>query len=409
MRSKWGRRFTSTWVCWTLSLVQIIVFFAELGHYGTQFVVMLSKPSLLTHTGSLVGKPIETKPFNWMIGPSVYSLINYGARYQPCMRAIPNVQNSTELISWPCPNSTSTEFTCGLSDLCGTIGSKVPTPQPGLGTYDQPQPNQWLRFIIPIFLHVGLIHIGFNLLIQLTVGRAMEMALGHGPFIIIYLLCGIFGFLLGANFAGTNQASMGASGAIFGMLAINILVILYAKPIKWKDIAWLVLDVVVSLILGLIPGVDNFSHIGGILMGFCSGLILLRTPWFCAGGKTRDEIPSTKSSSRKNVGASTPPAAGFREMVSGISSWREKTWKWWAWVGVRAMAFVLALLAMILLLKNFYVWHGTCSWCRHLSCLVSLLPPPPLFRAGVCLRFAPTFTDSGLLRSLGVITASAVT
>lgn len=148
--------------------------------------------------------------FNPMIGPSTYVLINMGARFVPCMRSTKGVQDSPNQINWPCPSTTSSNpsdpgMQCTLSQLCGF--SPVPNPKPGGSLNDQPQPNQWYRFIIPIFLHAGLIHIAFNLLLQMTMGRDMEKAIGPLRFALVYFSSGIFGFVMGGNFAASGIAS----------------------------------------------------------------------------------------------------------------------------------------------------------------------------------------------------------
>lgn len=147
-----------------------------------------------------------------MIGPSPYVLINMGARYNPCMRAyqLEACENNEPLddpnseITWPCPNSTTLDAVCSLSDLCGFGG--VPNPKVG-DVAGGAEPNQWWRFIVPMFLHAGLIHIGFNMLIQVTLGRQMEKVIGTVRFVLVYFSSGIFGFVLGGNYAAAGIAS----------------------------------------------------------------------------------------------------------------------------------------------------------------------------------------------------------
>ena len=158
----------------------------------------------------LTGSPIMIHPqFNPMIGPSTYVQINMGARFVPCMRSTKGVQDSTRSFGWPCPNVTSSDpnqlSRCTLSQLCGFHG--VPEPRVGGSLKDQPQPNQWYRFILPIFLHAGLIHISFNMLLQLTLGRDMEQSIGPLRLALVYFSSGIFGFVMGGNYAATGIAS----------------------------------------------------------------------------------------------------------------------------------------------------------------------------------------------------------
>lgn len=298
-----------------------------------------------------------------MIGPSPYVMINMGARYQPCMHNMANIQNNTQIISWPCPNATATtgdSVTCQLSELCGFNG--VPNPKPD-GSLDQkPAPNQWWRFIVPIFIHAGIVHIGFNLLLQLTLGRDVEKLIGSVRFAIVYFAAGIFGFVLGGNFAANGIASCGCSGSLFGILAITLLDLLYnwnQRPSPIRDLLFILVDVCIAFVLGLLPGLDNFSHIGGFLMGLVLGVCLLRSP--------------AAISRRPSVGYSRQPSRshGVKEFAQEpVGFFRDRRGVWWIWWLVRVAALVGALVGFILLIQNFNKTHPTtCSWCKYLSCL----------------------------------------
>jgi membrane associated rhomboid family serine protease len=141
-----------------------------------------------------------------MIGPSQSVLITMGSRYVPCMRATHGVQDQPLYVpSFVCPNSTTNLATspmnmCTLSEACGFGG--VPNPKVGGTLKETPQPNQWFRFILPMFLHAGVIHIGFNMLLQMTLGKDIEKLIGSLRFALVYFCSGIFGFVLGGNYAG---------------------------------------------------------------------------------------------------------------------------------------------------------------------------------------------------------------
>ncbi|TKX20981.1 rhomboid-like protein 3 [Elsinoe australis] len=347
-----------TWCCFFFSIVQIAVFIGE-----------------LARNGALTGIPIQIKPqFNPMIGPSPYVLINMGARYQPCMRRMPSVN---ETISWPCPSTTTSTGdgpTCTLAELCGFGGLNIPSEY---GRDNQAQPNQWFRFITPIFLHAGIIHIGFNLLLQLTLGRDMELAIGSLRFALVYMSAGIFGFVLGGNFAANGIASTGASGSLFGVLALNLLDLLYTwqtrrKPVK--DLCFIILDIAIAFVLGLLPGLDNFSHIGGFLTGLVLGVCLMRSPQAFSRRLGADE-PAYGLAGR---GSPPPQHAGTASaMGGGVAAFAKKPLGffkgrkpfWWAWWLVRAGALIGTIIGFIVLLKNFYVWQRGCTWCKHLTCL----------------------------------------
>ena len=183
------------WVVYFVTIIQICVFIAE-----------------LVKMSNLTGSPIMTKPYiNPMIGPSPNVLINMGARYVACMRNQAGVQNASVTL-FPCPNATDSLAQCSLTELCGFQGSyPVPNPDPNLSGAaaldEKPAPNQWFRFIVPIFLHGGFIHIASNLLLQLMIARDMEKAIGSIRFALVYFSAGIFGFVFGGSYAQSGIAS----------------------------------------------------------------------------------------------------------------------------------------------------------------------------------------------------------
>ena len=299
-----------------------------------------------------------------MIGPSPYVLINMGARYVPCMRASALLQDN---LSMPCPNSTSADTTspmnmCDLSNLCGFGDGHYSTTNP---------PRQWYRFIIPMFLHAGFVHIGFNMLLQLLLGSDMEKEIGSIRFTLVYLSSGIFGFVLGGNFAPEGIASTGASGSLFGIIAIMLLDLLYhweERRRPWVDLSWIIVDIVISFVLGLLPGLDNFSHIGGFLMGLVLGVCILHSPDVLRRRVGADLPPYTpvKHSRQDKIGGGL---SNFVKQPTAFFKGRKPLW--WAWWLVRAAALIGVLVGFIVLLENFYKANPSkCSWCQYLSCLV---------------------------------------
>jgi membrane associated rhomboid family serine protease len=323
-----------------------------------------------------------------MIGPSYYVLINMGARFTPCMHNIKSViEANPPVTDWPCPNTTTTDPNaqmCNLSELCGMGG--VPD-QTGVTDFTDRshEPNQWWRFITPIFLHAGVIHIGFNMLLQLTLGRDMEKEIGALRFLLVYFSAGIFGFVLGGNYAPDGLTSVGASGSLFGILALTLLDLLYnwaTRRSPVKDLLFLLLDIAIAFVLGLLPGLDNFSHIGGFLMGIILGICLLHSPQSLRARTGMNEPPyatvvmDTDNDAEPLAPAQQPNAAkakmqAFAKQPLGFFKGRKPLW--WAWWLVRAGGLVAVFIGFILLLENFYDGRSTCSWCRHLSCLVSFL------------------------------------
>ncbi|KZZ97551.1 DHHC zinc finger membrane protein [Moelleriella libera RCEF 2490] len=335
------------WVCYIFTVVQVGVFVGE-----------------VIKNGMLTGSPIMIKPrVNPMIGPSTQVLINMGARYVPCMHNVKEIQGSTDVVQFLCPNATRDDQFCPLSEVCGFGGVPNPTFR---DANQSPQPNQWFRFILPIFMHAGLIHIGFNLLLQLTLAKEMEMAIGSIRFVLVYLSAGIFGFVMGGNFAAPGIASTGASGSLFGVIALTLLDLLYSwgerrNPVK--DLMFILLDMVISFVLGLLPGLDNFSHIGGFLMGLALGVCILHSP-----NALRRKIGGSENASYSAVTSSGDNTApGFLKSPIGFFKGRKPLW--WAWWLVRAGFLIAVIVVFIVLITNFYNGNHTCSWCKYLSCL----------------------------------------
>lgn len=320
-------------------------------------------------TGVLTGTPIMIKPqFNPMIGPSPWVLINLGARFTPCMRNVDKVQGSEIRIDWPCPEDTTEEGKCTLSELCGFGG--VPEPEYNGNKDQSPEPNQWYRLIIPIFMHAGLIHILFNMLLQLTLGKEMEQAIGPIRFFLVYMSAGIFGSVMGANYAQEGIPSTGASGSLFGVIALVLLDLLYSwqdRKSPVKDLLFIVLDIVISLVLGLLPYLDNFAHIGGFIMGIGLGVCVLHSP-NALRRRLGDETPYAAVVPGADPGVDESPQPFYKNPL-GFFKGRKPLW--WVWWGIRAGCLIAVIIAFIVLLNNFYVYRQNCDWCKYLSCLVS--------------------------------------
>src|SRR3954462_7839392 len=79
--------------------------------------------------------------------------------------------------------------------------------------------GQWWRFVTPIFIHIGLLHLFFNSYALWVVGPQVEKLYGSERFVLLYVLTGIAG-VLGSYFYHPQAISAGASGAIFGLFGV---------------------------------------------------------------------------------------------------------------------------------------------------------------------------------------------
>ena len=133
--------------------------------------------------------------------------------------------------------------------------------------------GEYYRLVTNIFLHGGLIHLALNMYSLYIIGPLVEKVYGRVKYIAIYFIAGIVASLFSYIFS--KGLSIGASGAIFGVLGATLIFAIKIKKTIGKDFYNNILQVmVVNLIIGFsIPNIDNFAHIGGILGGMTMGKI----------------------------------------------------------------------------------------------------------------------------------------
>ncbi|MBP7962158.1 MAG: rhomboid family intramembrane serine protease [Caldilineaceae bacterium] len=130
--------------------------------------------------------------------------------------------------------------------------------------------GQTWRLFTAMFLHIGVLHLLFNLYALYLFGPQVEGIFGHRRFTVIYVVGGLFGSL--ASYAFVDNLSAGASGAIFGLVgALSVYYLRYRDQFGAQARAVLqnmAMIVVVNFIFGLSsPGIDNWGHLGGLLGG----------------------------------------------------------------------------------------------------------------------------------------------
>ena len=129
--------------------------------------------------------------------------------------------------------------------------------------------GEYYRLITSMFLHGGPLHIAFNMYALYILGAQLEGVLGKVKYIIIYLLSGISGSLLSMTFNGSTTASIGASGAIFGLMGAMLYFGWYYRVYLGNVVkSQIVPLILINLAIGFsVPGIDNFAHIGGLIGG----------------------------------------------------------------------------------------------------------------------------------------------
>jgi membrane associated rhomboid family serine protease len=130
--------------------------------------------------------------------------------------------------------------------------------------------GEWYRIITGGFLHAGLIHLGLNMLVLYFLGRLLEPAIGGPRMLAIYLvslLAGAFGALL----LDPDQITVGASGAIFGLMAAAFVI---ARRRGMEALAGEIgmLLAINLLITFTIPNISIGGHLGGLVGGGLAAL-----------------------------------------------------------------------------------------------------------------------------------------
>ena len=129
--------------------------------------------------------------------------------------------------------------------------------------------GQLWRLITPVLLHGSIMHIGFNMYALYAIGAGMESRMGHARFLLLYLVSGFAGNVF--SFFFTDANSLGASTAVFGLLAAEGVFLYLNKDLFGKRaqraLSNILMVAAVNLFIGMSPGIDNWGHIGGMIGG----------------------------------------------------------------------------------------------------------------------------------------------
>lgn len=244
----------------------------------------------------------------------------------------------------------------------------------------QPHHHQVWRLVSCIWLHAGLFHLLAHILALLLVGIPMEMEFGALRIGVIYLLSGIGGSLLSALFLEEDQVSVGASGALFGLLGATLAELItnwsrHDNSSKCASLVRLLLLLFINLALGLMPFVDNFAHIGGFLAGFLLGFaVLMRVQKGYKKKKKNDDKAGSDHHHHQLLpylgggGRGAGTVVDHADVVAMIINRKYKVYQ------------IVCMVASVILLVGLYaaacatLFTGinaskNCSWCHYLDCV----------------------------------------
>jgi len=153
-----------------------------------------------------------------------------------------------------------------MGDVCGMLSFKT-----------KDSPDQVYRLWTPLFLHAGLLHLAITWLVQWYLMRDLERLCGPVRMAIIYLGAGIAGNAASAVFV-PHRAESGPAGSQYGLLAALLVEVLNSWPMlkhPLRATAKLTGVLVVLLLAGFLPWIDNYAHAFGFLGGVMLSLTFM--------------------------------------------------------------------------------------------------------------------------------------
>jgi membrane associated rhomboid family serine protease len=143
--------------------------------------------------------------------------------------------------------------------------------------------GEWWRLFSSMFLHFGILHIGFNMWALWVIGTPLEQMLGRVRFVVLYFLAGLGGSLLSFGFGPLSETAAGASGAIFGLFG-GFYLLLRRRGLETGGITGLI---VINLIFSFtFSNIDWRGHVGGLVAG---SVVAFAFAWAPAGPR-RDRM-----------------------------------------------------------------------------------------------------------------------
>ena len=129
--------------------------------------------------------------------------------------------------------------------------------------------GEYYRLFTCMFVHSDTMHILLNMYALYTIGPVVERYYGKGKYLFIYIISGLLGSVFSGVFMSANSISIGASGAIFGLLgSICYFTYYYRATLQGILRGSIIPVIVINLIIGFLsPSIDLSAHIGGLIGG----------------------------------------------------------------------------------------------------------------------------------------------
>ncbi|MFJ5260686.1 rhomboid family intramembrane serine protease [Streptomyces sp. NPDC088387] len=153
------------------------------------------------------------------------------------------------------------------------VGQWPPAPWP---TTEGVADGEWYRLVTSMFAHEAIWHIAFNMLSLWWLGGPLEAALGRVRYFTLYMVSGLAGSALTYLLASPSSASLGASGAIFGLFGATAVLM---RRLNY-DMRPVLALLAINLIFTFSPGFNIAwqAHIGGLVAGVVVGYAMVNAP-----------------------------------------------------------------------------------------------------------------------------------
>ena len=136
--------------------------------------------------------------------------------------------------------------------------------------------GEFYRLFTSMFLHADIIHLGCNMYALWILGPIVERYYGRLKYLFIYIISGLLGSLFSCVFMASNSISLGASGAIFGLLGSMAYFTYYYRATLQGILRGQIIPVIIiNLMIGLVfSSIDLSAHIGGLVAGLLSAMAI---------------------------------------------------------------------------------------------------------------------------------------
>lgn len=153
------------------------------------------------------------------------------------------------------------------------VGVDQVAAQFGMQPFTIAQGGEWYRLLTSVFLHGSILHLAFNMYVLVVLGPTLERVLGHVRYTLLFILAGLGGAVASYAFSGPMTLSVGASGAIFGLMGALLVA---GRRLRY-DIKMVAALIAINLVIGFVfgAGIDWRAHLGGLVTGAALAAVMV--------------------------------------------------------------------------------------------------------------------------------------